>query len=120
MREIDIGTKRYTKVICTDEPGAGGACHNYRIERCVDEFTNAPVFAEISFQNGAILESGINGCHNEDLIAVLLDRLNGFQSGEFKCWQNELAIMKLREALHWLNNRTAERQARGVEGKLVL
>lgn len=122
MRIVEIGTQRYTKVLCLDDPGAGGACHEYTV---IDANNTAPWqdkdnnFAKISFQNGAIKESGINGCQNEDLLAVVLDRLYGFQSGEFKCRENELAITKIEEALHWLNHRTQERIKRGVEGILV-
>lgn len=116
-REVKIGRQRYTKVICLDEPGAGGACHNYEV-RPIAPSDDVP-FAAVGFQNGAIKEAGVNGCFNEDLIAIVIDRLQGFQSGEFKCRENALAITKLEEALHWLNHRTAEREARGVEGTLV-
>lgn len=114
MRMIEIGTQRCTRIVCLDEPGAGGACHEYRI--CPTDNINNPDFASVSFQNGAIKESGVNGCHNEDLLAIVLDRLQGFQSGEFKCRENALAITKIEEALHWLNHRTNERIKRGVEG----
>lgn len=71
---------------------------------------------EISFQNGPIKENGVNGCQNEDLIAIIIDRLEGFQNTEFKCRENAIAITKLEEALMWLEKRTANRIARGVEG----
>ncbi len=113
-RKVEIGSSRYTEVLCTDEPGAGGACHEY----CIGEAgsTKIPTFGQISFQNGPVAEAGVNGCHQEDLIAIVIDRLQHFQRGNYSCRENALAITKLEEALHWLNHRTAERVARGVEG----
>ena len=112
MRVVKIGTDRFTKIQCLDEPGAGGACHEYEVIDTRDK----TLFSKVSFQNGPIQESGVNGCHQEDLIAIVIDRLQSFQSGDYSCRENALAITKLEEALHWLNHRTAERQARGVEG----
>jgi len=42
--------------------------------------------------------------------------LRSFQAGPYACRENALALTKIEEAMHWLNHRTAERQARGVEG----
>jgi hypothetical protein len=126
MRELNIGSKHHTKVICNDEPGQGGTCHEYQVVEkqalpdVIDHDTNPYLlFADVSFQNGAIKETGVNGCHNEDLIVIVIDRLQGFQSGEFKCRENAIALTKLEEALLWLNKRTVERIQRGVEGTSI-
>ena len=115
-RKVEIGTQRFTEVYCLDEPGFGGAHHEYSI---VGKHEGID-YASVSFQNGSIKEAGVNGCHNEDLIVIVVDRLRDFQSGDFSCRENALAITKLEEALHWLNHRTAARIARGVEGKFVV
>ncbi|MCK5607171.1 hypothetical protein KAR91_35130 [Candidatus Pacearchaeota archaeon] len=65
-------------------------------------------------------EHGVNGCHHEDLIAIVIDRLKSFQQGVFICRENALAITKLEEAVHWLRHRTNDRINRGVEGTLKL
>ena len=57
-----------------------------------------------------------DGTTNEEVIEVLIDRLN-YLNGKFPCRENSLAITKLEEALMWLNKRTADRLKRGVEGK---
>lgn len=62
------------------------------------------------------LETVNNGTTNEEVLAVLIDRLNYLQA-KFPCRENSLAITKIQEALFWLNFRTANRTARGVEGK---
>jgi hypothetical protein len=112
MKEVKIGTTRFTKVFAMDEPGQGGACHEYIVETKMSQ----QVVGRVSFQNGPVKEHGINGCHHEDLIAIVIDRLQAFQAGEFACRENALAITKLEEAMHWLNHRTNARIARGVDG----
>ena len=115
-RELNIGTKKYTKVVALDEKGQGNANHEYAIGP-VSPSTRDEIWNQvISFQNGPIKEAGVNGVMNEDLIAIVIDRMRGFQSGDYKCRDNALALTKLEEALMWLNNRTAGREARGVEG----
>ncbi|MEJ1407112.1 MAG: hypothetical protein RPU62_09050 [Candidatus Sedimenticola sp. (ex Thyasira tokunagai)] len=117
MNTVDIGTQRFSVVQVADEPGEGGACHEYYISP-VNEPTNAPAgrFGHVQFQNGPVGEHGVNGCHQEDLLAIVIHRLQGFQSGAFACRENALALTKLEEAMHWLNSRTNTRQKRGVEG----
>jgi hypothetical protein len=116
-RVVRIGTQKYTKVICNDKPGHGNACHSYTVET-VPQNTTEPVaiVSQINFQNGPIKEAGVNGCHNEDLLAIVIDRLQGFQSGAYACRENAIALTKIEEALHWLAHRTHERIERGVEG----
>lgn len=57
-----------------------------------------------------------NGAFVEGVIAAAIGRLEFYQKSKFKCRENALAITKLEEALHWLDHRTAHREARGVEG----
>ena len=71
---------------------------------------------KIGFQNGPIQEAGTNGISNESLLAIVEDRLSGFQSGPFACRENALALTKLQESMMWLHKRTRDRVARGVEG----
>ena len=118
MRVVEIGSKKYTQVVCLDEPGAGGACHEYEV-RAVSlpgSFSDTDVFARVSFQNGPIKENGVNGCHQEDLLAIVVDRLQCFQKGEFACRENAMALTMIEEALMWLRKRTQDRIDRGVEG----
>lgn len=57
-----------------------------------------------------------DGTTNEELIKVLIDRLQ-YLDGKFPCEENKQALLKLKEALMWLNKRTEDRKARQVEGK---
>jgi hypothetical protein len=99
-------------VEAVDDPGAGGACHEYRI-------TTPPPHGkafEISFQNGPIAEAGVNGLTHEALLAILIDRMEQFQAGPYANEFNASALDHLRAALGALLARTQERMARGVEG----
>ena len=121
MREVKIGSQNFTKVIALDTADAENlAHHKYSIKKVHKEH-NEPqeVYGIITFQNGPVKEAGINGCHQEDLIAVVIDRLQCFQRGIYACRENELALTKLEEAMHWLNHRTSARVARGVEGTSI-
>ena len=115
MKIVEIGTKRHTVVNVADEPGQGGACHEYYLGPAIDEGAVGK-FGYVQFQNGPVKEFGVNGCHQEDLIAICIHRLRDFQSGDFECRENALALTKLEEALHWLRHRTDNRIERGVEG----
>lgn len=76
-----------------------------------------PEYIYIKFQEGPIKENGVNGVQVEDVINVLVNRLDGFQKGGFPCRENALAITKLEEARLWLNERTRKREEQNVEGK---
>jgi len=54
----------------------------------------------------------------EALLAVIIDRLQCFQAGPYKCRENAIALTHLEDAMHWLQHRTRERMARGVEGTM--
>jgi hypothetical protein len=70
----------------------------------------------INFQNGPIKEFGHNGLTQEALFAIIIDRLDGFQSGKFACRENAVALTHTESALLWLTKRTLDRLARNVEG----
>lgn len=117
MRKLNIGTEKYTQVFATDTPDFG-ANHAYQVRRHEDD--DFHLLTMVNFQKGPIREFGVNGCMNEDLIAMVIDRLQGFQNSPFMCRENALAITKLEEALLWLRKRTMDREARGVEGTHVV
>ena len=72
----------------------------------------------ISFklQDGPVLENGENGCQLTTLIktaTIMLKHLNE----KFPCRENAITLTKLQEALMWQDERTMDRNRRGVEGK---
>jgi len=115
-----------------DQPGSGGAHHAYLIEGAA-MFTNPsmPLLQEVArdrrqdqaeagyfvlFQNGPIPEAGVNGVTHEALLAILIDRLECFQTGPFANEFNGKALQHLQLAQETLLSRTRERMSRGVEG----
>ena len=120
MRLLKKGMHRFTEIDVGDEPGPGGACHEYYISPITkDADVIAGEFGHVKFQKGPVKENELNGCFMEDLLNIVVDRLESFQSGDFACRENALALTKVEEALHWLNHRTADRVEREVEGKNV-
>ena len=119
-RKLEIGSEKYTQVFACDERGAGNANHVYDINTVPGSDGSVALLTQILFQKGPIKENGVNGCMNEDLIAIVIDRLQGFQSGDYKCRENAIALTKLEEALLWLRKRTMDRDRRGVEGTSVV
>lgn len=93
-----------------DEPGHGGACHSYSIEHKRFQL------CRVDFQNGPIKEAGVNGVTHEALLAILIDRMEGFQAGQYASTDNQVALDHMKIALDALQNRTRARIARGVEG----
>lgn len=71
----------------------------------------------ISFtiQNGPIKEVGVNGCQVDALIHAAKEIISGLNS-KFPCRYNSIAITKLEEALHRLEDRRKDREKREVEG----
>jgi hypothetical protein len=57
------------------------------------------------------------GTTTEDVLNVLIDRLQTFQQGQWPCEENDFAITHLQAALEVMERRTADREARGVEGR---
>ena len=105
------------ELFAVDGRGPGNANHEYVARwKQPDGYEGSQ---GVKFQNGPIKEFGINGITNEALIAIVLDRLRGFQAGDFKCRENALAITNIEQGLLWLNARTKERTERGVEGTHV-
>lgn len=96
-------------LVVVDEPGQGNSCHHYEAQYGSERHL-------IMFQNGPINEVGINGLTHEVLLAIIEDRLLGFQSGPYACRENSLALTKIQEAMMWLKKRTSDRLLRGVEG----
>lgn len=74
------------------------------------------ILTTVKFQDGPVGEVGVNGIFMEDLLLMILNRLEEFQYSEYECRENEMAITKIEEAVMWLRRRTLGREARGVEG----
>jgi hypothetical protein len=157
------GLNEAIEITAIGEPGSGGANSRYYItlprkqelmlrpltpedfEAAANEPPTPSLVGKsctvLSFQEGPIATpADFNGITNEALLAVLIDRMRGFQGlipsvlnntpnpdqvpsyvmtkSPFACRENAIALTHLEEALMWLQKRTRDRMARGVEGSL--
>src|SRR5690625_6470008 len=112
--EHDLLTGKHTEVY-HEKDFKHNAPHHFQI-RCVEDGRKVSYVKNIHFQEGPIKEHGRNGIHNEELIAMVICRLEHFNNSEFRCRENSMAITKLEEAVMWLRKRTMGREQRGVEG----
>ena len=114
--------KANEEFVCGNDKCAFNYCPYSPEDRqdCCKDYTekqaNSGILCEINFQEGPIKECGVNGVCNEDLINMVIARLESFQETKFSCRENAMAITKLEEALLWLRKRTMAREQRGIEG----
>lgn len=110
-------TNKHTKVFF-DGRLKNGVPHDFIVTKTENGglFKEESTLAKIHFQEGPVNEAGVNGVSNEDLIAMVITRLEYFNRTDFRCKENAMAVNKLEEALLWLRKRTMEREQRGVEG----
>lgn len=96
------------------------AGHTYELSNFENKDENGQILQfihkEPKEEGSAELVTVADGTTNEEVIEVLIDRLNFLQS-KFPCRENAIVITKLEESLMWLNKRTADRIKRNVEGK---
>jgi len=98
------------------EAGPGGAYHDYKIEYSPDNNGYIRVH-KIDFQKGPRQEKDSrHGILDEDLLEIVRDRLKSFQSGDFSCRENAIALTHIEEALLWMNERKMSRADRNVLG----
>jgi len=113
------GLNEALEISVMDQPGAGGANHQYVIWLQAAPGESPSKLCEINFQNGPVLEAGFNGLSQEALLAIVIDRLRSFQAGPFSTKDNAVALTHIETGLLWLQKRTRDRMARGVEGTNV-
>lgn len=104
----------------TGEPGPGGAYHDYDIypAGCNPE-TSEVALACIEFQKGPRKDPDArHGVLDSDLLEIVRDRLNAFQSGPMATEYNAQALRHIEEALMWMNRRVEDRIERQVLGTM--
>jgi len=104
MRELKYGIPgkaANNRTFATDPPGHGGASHTYEIKGPVGKRRSGLVLGDlktlgdVKFQNGPVQEdgTGVNGVQHEDLLAIIIDRLEAFQAGPYACEENAEALL---------------------------
>lgn len=94
--------------------------HEYKIIKQYDTPEGIGTYEQvIKFQDGPVKEVGVNGIQNEDLLSILIDRLEYLQEmngGSHACEENEDSLALLKATLRRQVIRTQCRQERGIEG----
>lgn len=119
MEKISTIQKRnnLNSVFRVGEAGPGGAHHDYLIVmNGTGDGDSLAKAVEICFQKGPRKDHSRHGVLDNDLLEIVRDRLKAFQSGEFACHENEMALIHLEEALMWMNRRVEDRAERSVLG----
>lgn len=96
--------------ILAEERDSNGGCYSYHIKGAGSHCRL------IEFQRGPVNVHGQNGISDEILLAILIDRMQGFQEGPLRNRHTAIALTHLETAMLWLNERTADRESRGVDG----
>lgn len=108
------GCNAAIRVDAVDPPGRGGASREYLVQ-VVPSDPSKSFSLELKFHTGPVTD-GPNGITHEVLLAILIDRLRGFQNGPFACPENLDALSFCEQAAAALGARTRNRMTRGVEG----
>lgn len=111
FENVKLGTDKYTEVLAD-----ANKSYNCSPNFAVRTKATGELLANIHFQDGPVKEKGINGVANEDLIVMVMHRLNQFQKSDYACAENQKAYEHLEAALKSLRKRTDKRIDRGVEG----
>jgi hypothetical protein len=100
----DICNEQIT-ILAKGLPNTGGAHTVYTINDKV-----------IEFQVGNPAD-GVNGITNEALLAIVIDRLQGFVNGPFHSIDTHVALANCKRAMECLHHRTRDRIENGKLGK---
>lgn len=105
------GSEVYTRVLMESIYNFN-APHSFKLI----DVKNQDVIDQIHMQEGPVKECGVNGWANEDLINIVITRLEAFNNSPYSSPYNTNAIGHLRNAIASLNARTEKRKDEGKEG----
>ncbi len=112
MRALPNNAPTNVAAIDDRDPKAGNASHVYGIQ-----WGGPKDVTRIQFQHGPRgVEGSTPGVFDDDLLAIIEDRLTGFQEGPFACEENAAALLAVSTARMCLGMRVARRIAQGVLG----
>ncbi|MDF1699532.1 MAG: ABC transporter ATPase [Planctomycetota bacterium] len=112
MKTIPNNAPSNVAAIDERDPNAGGASHLYGIQ-----YGGPDDVCRIQFQHGArAVEGSTAGVFDDDLLAIVQDRMEAFQAGPFACEENAAALESIKAAREALGVRVARRIKAGVLG----
>lgn len=112
MRSIPVHAPINVAALDERDPSAGCASHVYGVQ-----FGGPSDVLAVRFQHGPRGVAGSTpGIFDDALLAIIQDRLEGFQSGPFACEENAESLRHVQAARDALARRVAVRMAKGVLG----
>jgi hypothetical protein len=112
MRTLPNNAPTNVAALDVRDPKAGNASHTYGIQ-----WGGPKDVLRVQFQHGPRgVEGSAPGIFDDDLLAIIEDRMAGFQSGPFACEENQKALVAIQQAREALGLRVARRIAQGVLG----
>jgi hypothetical protein len=107
--------EKLNTVVARGDKGNGNAYHEYQV--VFGDLESGKEGVLLNFQNGGRnIEDSIHGLTGEDLLEICRHRLQCFQTSEYTCRENAVALTHIEEALMWLNKRVEDRLERNVLG----
>ncbi len=88
----------YTYVVGESKTEDNPTMHVFEVRRSSDN----TLLAHLEFHSGSFSPNELNGILNEDLLVILINRIESFQKSKMKCRENEAALQHLYEAMFWL------------------
>lgn len=107
-----LETTKHTRVTTEDKKEGELAPSVYKVKA----LKGGKTLATIQFQEGPMKEAESNGIFHEDLLHIVKNRLHHFQDSPYASDENERALQHVSQAILALNERTQNREARGVKG----
>lgn len=112
MRTLPNNAPTNVAALDDRDPSAGNASHTYGIQ-----WGGPRDVTKVQFQHGPRGETtSTPGVFDDDLLAIVQDRMEGFQSGPFACAENAAALAGIVAAREALGTRVARRIKQGVLG----
>lgn len=112
MKSLPTNSPTNVAALDARDPNAGNASHVYGIQ-----YGGPTEVVRIPFQHGPRGVLGNTpGIFDDDLLAIIADRLDGFQAGPYACPENAEALSHILSAREALGLRAARRIAQGVLG----
>ena len=100
------------QVFAIDEPHENGASHQYRIAR--DDGASVQL---VHFHEGEFdwRSNDVNGATDEAILAILADRMRGFQTGPKACKGYATALRKIEESMEALRKKGKKKEENLVD-----
>lgn len=112
MRALPNNAPTNVAALDAKDPKAGGASHDYGIQ-----WGGPKEITRIQFQHGPRGNADSTpGVFDDDLLAIIEDRMSCFQAGPFACQENADALKGVQAARDALGRRVAARISKGVLG----